>query len=855
MFWLFFFGLFTPQPIYSIRTSRPINNTVPIIRIAHFSLSPPQVASQFQLCCCCYPFWKTTVGSRSLWQPSLVLPRFLSPSPSPFFFFFFFFFATYILFVVGLSYMAKKHRLTQQAKGSPTLHHSRIPTTTTTTTPSSSSSSASASRNIMTKQHTWHFLILACLLSMTFFLKSVNRLLPAVTDNSAVLQTSSSSSSSSYTSSFSSAKDLPNQESFHDTISQKKEQEQTQGRQDNSQTHRTTSQLQPTSFPIPPPQHHEQKLQQNQYPQQPQERQQQAALHPTPPPISIIHDITFNSSSTRQFRQLSFLNPHVIKVYTRPSLTAAAPAIDLFIITIGLHLRKLSVSHCVVGDKLYPVESYQEEVSFCILPQKPSFSTVSSTIPSSLSLSSSSSSPQSSQTHFQNDLVTVVLNADAALHVALTQNISLVAGHVAKRLEIGRHLIPMQSDAKTMSLSPLLSNNYYDENNHNSGAKNTSQMLIIQSSSKYSQIIMDDFDPVNIAQQQRYAICMVTMTATAPHILSPWVDYHRTLGVDHVYILDNGMSTDISSLFSNRPDVEIVQWPFQKSQTQATLFVLLAARRRCHTLLKFDSDEYLLIGLNNPESLSSSSPSSSSLSPFANGRRPLQHFLNAKRASSRKSNVLVLSLVMCNSGYLDTPTGPLPQLYTHMRKQQDLHSGKSFCDTLIDWRAARVHPCGISVNGIEKQALTTPKLIYLRNNNYTHLLQPHFINDTAWLIHFYARSWEEWVEKWTIGTAGIASGIGKDSKIGMYDRLNPDPDYIDENNEQCRPFPILKDRYNHIIVHRDQRIKESVLTWQVNGSSSTMIVQLWWMYGNKIQNALNPYFIPWNFVGTVTKRK
>lgn len=75
------------------------------------------------------------------------------------------------------------------------------------------------------------------------------------------------------------------------------------------------------------------------------------------------------------------------------------------------------------------------------------------------------------------------------------------------------------------------------------------------------------------------------------HLLRVWVDYHRRGGVDKVNIIDNNSPTDFEQLFAGREEIEVLYWPFRKSQVQLFSFLMHMCASRCKWMLLLDADE------------------------------------------------------------------------------------------------------------------------------------------------------------------------------------------------------------------------------------------------------------------------
>lgn len=525
----------------------------------------------------------------------------------------------------------------------------------------------------------------------------------------------------------------------------------------------------------------------------------------TPPPLSLIHSISKSQFAT--LSNHSLFSPLVFKAYVRPSLNLSANHpndVDIFLFTLSLYFRNLTVSHCLVGDKLYPVQSYSQGVTLCTAPYI-LFSGIQR----------------------DNATVTVVIDRRSeGFRSAMSDDVELGGGQVARPLVLGRdikpyRLLPSSRDRVVPSSESDAKEFLRDR---------TDLLLAIPSDLTVGNILIDDFDPVHVDAKKRYAVCMMTMTATSPHLIVPWVDYHRTLGVDHVYLFNNfnnGLEGDLHSLLSSRPDVEVVAWPWKKSQNIAVSFALLAARRRCDILFKQDTDEFVLLGAS-PNGMHQPELSAG----FANGRRPLHSFLQHRRARLNGKSLELKRLKVCNSGYVHVPSDPPPLAYTHVRQEDFIGRGKSFCETMSDYRRGDVHSCGLVGSELKYAGLglevSADEAERLKNDVDADVFwgkyaAPTTVSDVAWIMHFYERSWEEWTEKWSIGGAS-AKNTKRDKRIGKFNASLPDSEFIDKDNKRCREYSFFKRVFQNVMTYKDERVKQAVLVWNENSTAASIVV-------------------------------
>lgn len=232
----------------------------------------------------------------------------------------------------------------------------------------------------------------------------------------------------------------------------------------------------------------------------------------------------------------------------------------------------------------------------------------------------------------------------------------------------------------------------------------------------------------------RYKVCMGTQMKTFAHLLQHWVSYHRKLGVDQVYVLDNAAETSLEEILrGDMSGVETVYWPFEKSQLQAMSFLLVALRERCEWVLLSDADEYVLLGVDKY-----SKPVD------------LGDYLDAIPADVEQHYLPYLT--MGHSGHIAQPEGPVAEEYLYTYKRQKLN-GKTFARTDIAWLSSKIHTAWRPGNGgVMRSAV--------RNEEPGE-------GDQGVLVHFQKRSFEEMMTKRVSGSGSVGDlqiGDGKNRK-------------------------------------------------------------------------------------------
>ncbi|CAN8075513.1 unnamed protein product [Agarophyton chilense] len=156
-------------------------------------------------------------------------------------------------------------------------------------------------------------------------------------------------------------------------------------------------------------------------------------------------------------------------------------------------------------------------------------------------------------------------------------------------------------------------------------------------------------------REARYGICMMTQEKLFSEYLPEWIEYHRKIGVDHVYIYDNNEQPKLCKIFEHRDDVEVVHWPWRRSQIQAQNHFILHGRRRCQWAILTDVDEYIMI---NDTGMSDES-------------NALKSYLRYLREQEDYSQVRLSSTNLGSSGYASRPRCPMAEAYWHIADLQD----------------------------------------------------------------------------------------------------------------------------------------------------------------------------------------
>lgn len=254
----------------------------------------------------------------------------------------------------------------------------------------------------------------------------------------------------------------------------------------------------------------------------------------------------------------------------------------------------------------------------------------------------------------------------------------------------------------------------------------------------------------------RYAICAVTQIRRTTHLLQPWIDYHRKVGIDYFFILDNNDPEDLAGLFTNRSDVDVFFWPWNKSQQQALTHAMILARHTCEAIAVFDADEYMMTGIGKNGELA--------------GNRPVGAFVQ-RRFREGYGSIQFPQLTMSHSAQLRLPKVPPPEVYVHSFKEPWFNV-KSVYRTDYEWVLSQIH-----------RAAARGWVDAWRSKNDTWY--PVEADDPGGVVHYKFRSYEEMVMKSNMGTGCAADGHTAETKQVELD-INKAPWHYTQKDDKMK---------------------------------------------------------------------
>ncbi|CAN8061736.1 unnamed protein product [Agarophyton chilense] len=409
-----------------------------------------------------------------------------------------------------------------------------------------------------------------------------------------------------------------------------------------------------------------------------------------PPHIQSSFKIHRNSPQVQQITRRHWTRPHVFLHYARPYPDNRSQT-ELFIyatgVTMGSFDRGFVVDGCLVGNDVYPCETYPGDVYSC---------TVSRPI---------SKGEQISLVIPRDEDVDKQFNNTVEIHDGI--NVTLHQGD----------LLPLPNQTR-LHVEHL--------------QKRSHPLMYINSDQKFG-ALEDDRDPDAPDSEPRYEVCLATQIKPFTNYLPDWMAYYKRIGVDMVYIIDNDAEEDLSQLYKNRDDVQVLYWPWRRSQTQALSYMTVAARSRCEWIMMADVDEFAMLGIGDHDQLAD--------------KQVLRLYLR-RHLNSDYKQFMFWFLVMANSGFVNAPDGPMPEVYIHKSGRQ-VKNGKSVAYTDHWWKHSGVHRFG----GI-------PSLQAPIQTNSSKLYKPVDEDDQPIMVHYHHRAYEDQITKEKYGSASTTDGKG-----------------------------------------------------------------------------------------------
>lgn len=367
--------------------------------------------------------------------------------------------------------------------------------------------------------------------------------------------------------------------------------------------------------------------------------------------------------------------------------------------------RNFSMVGCIVGADIYAIDYVAMDVFHCLC----------------------------NRTVIPGEHVSLVVRNDDAMRKALGE-VKRLSLNFVRRLDDGKDVHPLPSNA-TFHLDKNATYNLTDYR----------QIRTINASRAKPEV------PADLSSQRpRYEVCLLTMMKQFVNLLDDWVDYHRKLGVDQIYILDNDAVEDLSERYANRSDVEVIYWPFQRSQVQAFSLFMVGLRSRCEWLLIWDADEYIMIGIGDKKQ---------------DANAQILKKMLWKRRVEGYDEIRFGYITMSPNGHIFMPKESLPDAYVTIYAGQAVNV-KSAMQTDREWILSRIH---------YPKGRFWPRILEMEVNT-----KPVSVDDGSAMVHYQFRSLEEAVLKARYGSSSIGDMNLDFSEVSKVQNMsNPLPLYTD----------------------------------------------------------------------------
>ncbi|KAJ6839138.1 putative UPF0392 protein-like [Iris pallida] len=184
-------------------------------------------------------------------------------------------------------------------------------------------------------------------------------------------------------------------------------------------------------------------------------------------------------------------------------------------------------------------------------------------------------------------------------------------------------------------------------------------------------------------------LCASTMVYNATKFLPEWIKYHSSVGVDKFVLYDNGSEDDLQSAAARLRDaggydVDVVYWPWPKTQEAAFSHAAAAHRDACAWMAFVDVDEFVF----SPAWSGSDAPD-----------RTLLGSLLPKNRTGPVGQVSIHCHEFGPSGRLAHPRGGVTQGYTCRTRAEKRHKSIVRPDAVDESLANSIHHFALDRSG------------------------------------------------------------------------------------------------------------------------------------------------------------
>lgn len=398
-----------------------------------------------------------------------------------------------------------------------------------------------------------------------------------------------------------------------------------------------------------------------------------------------------NSTQASEISNHSWVQPLIMSSFVRRH-NETSNETDVFVYATGVTMgnflvqsRNFSVVGCVIGSDIYELDFHVMDVFQCTCDRIVS----------------------------EGEHISLAVHYNDAVRKALN-NATRLSSNYVMTLQDNKDVLALPSNTtfrSDLALNKSLSQNVSDYR----------QIRTVNSSRAIAEI------PASLSMlQPRFEVCLLTMMKQFVNLLDDWIDYHRKLGVDQIFLIDNDAVEDLTERFSKRPDVTVIYWPFERSQVQALSLFTVALRPRCEWLLVWDADEYLMTGIG--EGLQDA------------GAQIVKKLLTKRRLEGY-DEIRFKYVTMGPSGHVYMPNKSVPEAYVFRYTGQKMNV-KTALQTDREWMVSRVH---------YPKGRFWPKIYMGKKVNF----EPTNMEDESVIVHYQYRSLEEAVLKAKYGSSSI----------------------------------------------------------------------------------------------------
>ncbi|XP_043710875.1 glycosyltransferase family 92 protein Os08g0121900-like [Telopea speciosissima] len=240
-----------------------------------------------------------------------------------------------------------------------------------------------------------------------------------------------------------------------------------------------------------------------------------------------------------------------------------------------------------------------------------------------------------------------------------------------------------------------------------------------------------------VVVQEKSLMCACTMVYNVAKFLKEWVVYHSKLGVEKFFLYDNGSGDGLEQVVSelllrresyNNVTIEILWWPWPKTQEAGFSHCALHARDSCSWMIYIDVDEFIF----SPSWLNSSHPSTNMLRSFL----PIS---SSSSNSSQLGQIGIRCLEFGPSNQRLNPVRGVTQGYTCRRRSDQRHKSMVLLDAVDESLVNVIHHFRLKEGYREKLLRVGEGVV----NHYKYQAWPEFKTKFRRRVSAYVADWKK----------------------------------------------------------------------------------------------------------------